>query len=73
MVVVELGLPLCHPASGNPLLDLVDEASIASCEVLGAQVKGTGIAALAGHATTAAVPLVEQVDGLSCFLKSLGR
>ncbi|MNH19945.1 hypothetical protein D3C79_796970 [compost metagenome] len=72
LVVVKLRFPLCNPAGCDPLLDLIDKAPVTGSEVLRAEVQGAGIAAFAGHAATAAVPLVEQVDGLPGFLQCLG-
>lgn len=59
LIVVELRLPFGRPASGHPLLELVDKAPVAGGEVLGAEIKGTGIATLAGHASAATVAFVE--------------
>ncbi|MCY1452263.1 hypothetical protein D9M71_691730 [compost metagenome] len=71
-VVVQLGFPLFGPAGGDPLLDLIDEASVAGSEVLGTKVQGADVAALAGHAPATAVALVEQMHGLPGFLQRLG-
>ena len=71
-VVVQLRLPLLHPAGLDPLMDLLDETPVTGGEVLRTQVQCARFAAFAGHAAAAAVALVEQVDRLPGFLQSLG-
>ncbi|MNG09022.1 hypothetical protein D3C84_924180 [compost metagenome] len=54
-------------------MQLVDKTPVTGSEILGAKVEGAGIAAPAGHASPAAVALVEQMNGLPGFLQCLGR
>ena len=50
----------------------VDEAAVAGGEVLGAEVQGASVAALAGHASAAAAALVKKVYGLPGIVKRAG-
>jgi hypothetical protein len=71
-VVVQLRLPLLGPASGDPLLYLLDETPVTGGEILRAEVECAGFAALACHATATAVAFVEQMHGLPRLLQGLG-
>ena len=58
--VIQLRLPLLGPAVALPALHFVDEAPVAGGEVLRAHVQRAGVAALAGHAATAAAAFIEK-------------
>ncbi|MCY1448933.1 hypothetical protein D9M71_656470 [compost metagenome] len=59
VVVVKLRRPLFHTAAGLPALQLIDKTPVSRSEILRAQVQCAGIGSLAGHASAAAVALVE--------------
>ncbi|MCY1422426.1 hypothetical protein D9M71_381030 [compost metagenome] len=71
-VFIEVGVPFGDPALFAPLLHGVEKAAVARSEVLRAKIECAGLAAFAGHAAAAAMPLVEQLDILSGVAQGVG-